>query len=104
MKLAAGLQSHTTTAAISSGSEASDGFLRYRAPDDFRVVILRNEDCHRRVDHSRADALMRMPLSATHCGNSTTKLPFLKLGCGSSAPCLSARAGQTSAPSPGCAS
>src|SRR6266436_7570773 len=36
-------------------TEASDGFLRHHPPDDFRIVILRDEGCHRRVDHSRAD-------------------------------------------------
>src|SRR5271165_5554771 len=36
-------------------TEASDGFLRHHPPHDFRIVILRDEGCHRRVDHSRAD-------------------------------------------------
>jgi hypothetical protein len=79
--------------------------------------------------HARPTATAPHP-DSTHCGNSTSTLPFLKLGCGSSAPCLSARAGRawrrqrcldaltktgrspgtsemreriTSAPSPGCA-
>jgi hypothetical protein len=28
--------------------------LRHRPPRDFRIVILRDEHCHRRVDHTRA--------------------------------------------------
>src|ERR1700756_4022213 len=36
-------------------AEASDGFLRHHPPHDFRIVILRDEGCHRRVDHARAD-------------------------------------------------
>jgi hypothetical protein len=38
-------------------TEASDRFLRHHPPDDFWIVILCDEGCHRRVDHSREDCV-----------------------------------------------
>jgi hypothetical protein len=38
--------------------------LRDHPPHDFRIVILRDEGCHRRVDIPGQTALLRMPLAA----------------------------------------
>jgi hypothetical protein len=64
MKLAAGLQSHTTAAAISSGHQSDRWALAPPSAQDFRVVIFVTKTAIGVSTTPGQTALMGMPLAA----------------------------------------